>query len=68
MADPIYWDDAYPIALSLRQLHPQIDPLAVPVEVLRDWVVALDGFSDDPKALPIDCLEQIQAEWVEVKN
>ena len=68
MADPIYWDDAYPIALLLRALHPDADPLAVPYEALRDWVVRLDGFSDDPKALPIDCLEQIQAEWVEVIN
>lgn len=68
MADPLYWDDAYPIALLLNAHHPDIaDPTQVTHAVLRNWVVALDGFSDDPQAATAEYLEQIQAEWVELK-
>lgn len=66
VSDSIYWDDAYPIALILRRARPDADPLAVPLERLRDWVVQLDGFADDRDSLPVDCLEQIQLEWVEL--
>ncbi len=67
VSDPIYWDDAYPIALLLRQTRPIEDPLSVSLEQLRDWVVELAGFSDDRDALPVDCLEQILSEWVELR-
>lgn len=67
MADPIYWDDAYPIALLLNEAHPEVDPTGVPHLVLREWVVDLDGFADDRSALPKEWLERIQMEWVELK-
>lgn len=66
VSDSIYWDDAYPIALILRRARPDENPLDVPLERLRDWVVQLDGFADDRDTLPMDCLEQIQLEWVEL--
>lgn len=67
MADPIYWDDAYPIALLLNEAHPEVDPTGLPYPVLRDWVTGLDGFADDRSALPTEWLERIQMEWVELK-
>jgi len=67
VSDPIYWDDAYPIALLLRRARPDADPLGVSLETLRDWIVQLDGFADDRETLPVDCLEQIQTEWVELR-
>jgi FeS assembly protein IscX len=68
MADPVYWDDPYPIALLLNEAHPEVDPIGVPHAMLRDWVIGLDGFSDDRQALPMECLERIQMEWVELKQ
>lgn len=68
MSDPIYWDDAYPIALMLRASHPEIDdPTSVAPHVLRDWIIQLDGFADDRDAMPIEWLEQIKVEWVELR-
>lgn len=68
MADPLYWDDAYPIALLLNAQHPEVeDPTRVARDQLRHWVVALEGFCDDPNAATVEFLEQIQAEWVELK-
>ena len=32
---------------------------------LRDWVVALDGFDDDPKRCGEKVLEAIQMTWIE---
>jgi FeS assembly protein IscX len=68
VADPLYWDDAYPIALMLKRAHPDTGPLTVASEVLHGWVVALEGFADDPDAHSPDFLEQIRAEWVEIEN
>jgi FeS assembly protein IscX len=66
-ADPIYWDDAYPIALMLNRAYPTVDPTTVETKVLRDWVIQLDGFADDVDVAPLEWLEQIQVEWVELK-
>ncbi len=68
MADPLYWDDAYPIALMLRKVHPGANLLMAGLAALHGWVVALDGFADDPALYSVDLLEQIQAEWVEIEN
>ncbi len=68
MAEPVYWDDAYPIALLLNGSRADVaDPSTVPLNMLRDWVLALEGFADDRDAMPEKHLEQIQAEWVELK-
>ena len=61
-------DDAYPIALMLQRAYPGVDPAGLALEKLREWVVALDGFADDPQLMSVEILEQIQAEWLEVEN
>ena len=67
MREPVYWDDAYPIALLLRKAHPDIaDPAAIAPAILREWVIALDAFADDREATPVEWLEQILVEWVEL--
>lgn len=57
------WDDPEDIALALREKFPGQDPLEVRFTGLRDWVLALDGFTG---ALP-ECsegkLEAIQMAW-----
>ena len=68
MADPVYWDDAYPIALMLNAAHADVDdPSTITLSTLQAWVVALDGFADDGDAPQPEWLEHIQAEWVELK-
>lgn len=64
--DPLFWDDAYPIALMLAERHPQADPACTELAVLHGWVTALPGFSDDPRMMCAQYLVDIQAEWVEI--
>ncbi len=64
--DPLYWDDAYPIALVLRQIYPKVDPTDIDPHTLQHWVTQLDGFADDPSVILIERLEDIQVEWVEL--
>jgi FeS assembly protein IscX len=59
------WTDAEDIAAALREKHPEIDPLSVRFTDLRDWVVALPGFDDDPEASNESRLEAIQMAWYE---
>jgi len=62
----LYWDDAYPIALSLCQAHPQVDPSTIDLAVLREWVIGLQSFADDPVLAQLTMLEDIQREWVDL--
>jgi FeS assembly protein IscX len=66
--DPLYWDDAYPIALALQQTYPQVDPIQVPLETLHQWVIALQEFADNANAVIIERLEEIQVEWIEIRD
>ena len=66
--DPLYWDDAYPIALLLKAAHPDVDPIALDQRVLHGWIVTLEAFADDAQIVRADWLEQILAEWVEIVN
>jgi FeS assembly protein IscX len=59
------WSDAEDIALALRELHPDVDPLGVRFTDLHRWVVELPEFSDDPKASNEGLLEAIQMRWHE---
>lgn len=66
MADPLYWDDAYPIALLLKQAHPDADPAGVDLTELQSWVTYLEDLADDGGVIQREWLEQIQVEWVEL--
>lgn len=65
-ADPIYWDDAYPIALALKANYPDVEPMEIDHETLRRWVIALPGFNDDPAMGRIEWLDDIRREWLEI--
>jgi FeS assembly protein IscX len=65
--DPLYWDDAYPIALVLKAAHPDTDPTEIDHRILHEWVIRLEGFADDPKVMRVEWLERIQTEWVELE-
>ena len=59
------WQDAEDIALALIEAHPDVDPLSVRFTDLHKWVVALPGFTGEPKGSNEGILEAIQMKWVE---
>ena len=62
------WIDAEDIALALIEKFPGVDPLTLRFTDLRERVLALDGFDDDPKASNEPKLEAIQMAWHEELN
>jgi len=61
----VKWLDAEDIAIALLERFPATDPLTIRFTDLRDKVMALDGFDDDPKASNEPRLEAIQMAWYE---
>ena len=59
------WTDSREIAIALADTRPDVDPTRVNFVDLRDWVMALDGFDDDPKRCGEKILEAIQMAWIE---
>jgi FeS assembly protein IscX len=59
------WIDTREIAIALVEKYPDTDPTRVNFVDLRDWVLGLDGFDDDPKRSGEKILEAIQAAWIE---
>ena len=59
------WTDSRDIAISLLEKYPDQDPEKINFVDLRNWVVALPGFSDDPKRSGEKILEAIQMAWIE---
>jgi FeS assembly protein IscX len=59
------WTDTQDIAIALSERHPDQDPKSVNFVDLYQWVMALPGFSDDPKRCGERILEAIQAAWIE---
>ena len=59
------WTDSREIAIALAEAHAGIDPSRVLFVDLRDWVLALPGFDDDPKRSGEKILEAIQSAWID---
>jgi FeS assembly protein IscX len=59
------WIDSREIAIALAEKFPDVDPERVNFVDLRNWVLALDGFDDDPTRSGEKILEAIQATWIE---
>ncbi|MEN3373556.1 Fe-S cluster assembly protein IscX [Dechloromonas sp. ZS-1] len=59
------WTDINDIAIELTDTHPDVDPLKINFVDLRDWVMALPGFDDDPKRCGEKILEAIQQAWID---
>jgi len=59
------WTDADDIGIALAEKFPDLDPLTVRFTDLREKVLALDDFSDEPKASNEPKLEAIQMAWYE---
>ena len=59
------WTDIHAIAIGLADAHPEQDPLKINFVDLRNRVLALPGFADDPKHCGEKILEAIQRAWID---
>jgi FeS assembly protein IscX len=62
------WTDVLDIAIELDETHPDVDPKVVNFVDLRNWVMALDGFDDDPEHCGEKILEAIQMAWIDERD
>ena len=59
------WTDIYDIAMELADKYPDTDPQYVNFVDLRNWVLELEEFDDDPARSGEKILEAIQSAWIE---
>lgn len=62
------WVDTLDIAIELDETHPDVDPKFVNFVDLRQWVIELEEFDDDPEHSGERILEAIQLAWMEEKE
>ncbi len=62
------WVDTLDIAIELDETHPDVDPKFINFVDLRQWVIDLNEFDDDPEHSGERILEAIQLAWMEEKE
>ena len=59
------WTDSTQIAEELYDKYPDVDPKTIRFTDLMQWVLELDGFSDNESNCGERILEAIQMAWIE---
>ncbi len=59
------WTDVNDIAIELCEIHPDVDPMTLRFTDLREWVMALPAFDDNPERCGERILEAIQMAWLD---
>jgi FeS assembly protein IscX len=59
------WTDSLEIAQALAAAHPDVDPRTLLFTDLKQRVLELPGFDDDPKRSGEKILEAIQMAWMD---
>ncbi len=62
------WTDTLEIAMALDEAHPEVDPRYLNFVDLRNWVIELPEFEDDPQHSGEKILEAIQMAWIEERE
>jgi FeS assembly protein IscX len=62
------WTDTLDIAIALDEAHPDVDPRQVNFVDLRNWIMALPDFDDDPAHCGERILEAVQLAWMGEKD
>jgi FeS assembly protein IscX len=62
------WVDTLDLAIELDENHPDVDPKFVNFVDLRQWVIDLEEFDDDPQHSGERILEAIQLAWIAEKE
>lgn len=68
MAPSLRWTDSRDIAIALDEKFPSIDILAIRFTDLKQWVIELNGFSDDVTKCNEKSLEAIQMTWLDERD
>jgi FeS assembly protein IscX len=61
----LYWESSFEIIQTLIELYPSVDVDSVGIEQLRQWIIALPNFADDPDLANDGILNDILREWYE---
>ena len=62
------WVDSLEIAIELDETYPDVDPKQLNFVDLRQWILDLEDFDDDPEHSGERILEAIQLAWIEEKE
>ena len=62
------WIDSLEIAIELDETYPDVDPKFVNFVDLRQWVIDLEDFDDEPDHSGERILEAIQLAWIQEKE
>ena len=62
------WTDSVEIAIRLHEAYPDVDPLTLRFTDLRERVLKLPEFDDDPMASNEGRLEAIQMAWCDERE
>ena len=62
------WTDILDIAISLEEMRPNADNINLRFTDLREWVLALPEFQDDPNGCNEKILEAIQQAWIDERD
>lgn len=62
------WIDSQELAIELAEQFPDIDPTTIRFTDLREWILALEDFDDDPEHCNERILEAVQMCWIEEAN
>lgn len=65
LINKLYWDASYEIVLSLMRVYPEINLDSIGLEQLRQMIVDLPTFADDPVLANDGILNAILREWYE---
>ena len=59
------WTDAQQIAEMLYDQNPELDPKTVRFTDVHQWILALEGFDDEPQKSNESILETILLKWLD---
>lgn len=62
------WTDSREIAIELSELYPEMDPKLILFTDLRQWILDLEEFDDDPNHCSERVLEAVQMCWMEEED
>lgn len=62
------WIDSQELAIELAEQFPDIDPVTIRFTDLREWILELENFDDDPEHCNERILEAVQMRWIEEAN
>jgi len=62
------WLDIREIAIELEEQYPEADNVNLRFTDLRNWVIALPDFTDNPDGCNEKVLEAIQMAWLDERS